>query len=197
MRAVAREPTPLVLASASPRRAELLARVGLRFERRVSDCDETPAAGEHPIALARRLAQQKAEAVATPDAIVLGSDTVVWCDDDLAVLGKAVDAAEARAMLRRLAGGVHLVTTAFALTGAVPTEVHDVTTRVWMRALDDAEQAAYLASDEWRDKAGAYGIQGIAAAFVTRIEGSYTAVVGLPLAEVVVRLAELGVRGGA
>jgi septum formation protein len=197
MRAVGHEPTALVLASASPRRAELLARVGLRFERRVSDCDETPEAGEHPIALARRLARRKAEAVATPDAIVLGADTVVWCEDDLGVLGKAADVAEARAMLRRLAGGVHLVTTAFALTGAVPTEVHEITTRVWMRSLEDAEQDAYLASDEWRDKAGAYGIQGIAAAFVTRIEGSYTAVVGLPLAEVVVRLGELGVRGGA
>jgi septum formation protein len=88
---------------------------------------------------------------------------------------------------------MHRVTTAFAIVGAVPSETHDITTDVWMRELVDAELAAYLATDEWRDKAGAYGIQGIAAAFVTRIDGSYTAVVGLPLAEVIVRLRALGV----
>jgi len=185
--------SPLVLASASPRRAELLARAGIRFDVRPSDCDETPEPGEHPIALARRLALAKATAVATTDRIVLGADTIVWLSDPMRALGKPSDVDDARAMLRSLGGRMHHVTTAFALTGAVPSEVHDLTTDVWMRALPDAELDAYLAGDEWRDKAGAYGIQGLAAAFVTRIDGSYTAVVGLPLAEVIVRLRALGV----
>lgn len=184
---------PIVLASASPRRSELLARAGIRFEVRPSDCDETPEPGEHPVALARRLAIAKATAVASPDRIVLGADTIVWASDTTRALGKPTDVDDARAMLRTLAGCMHHVTTAFALTGTIPTEVHDITTDVWMRALADDELDAYLAADEWRDKAGAYGIQGLAAAFVTRIDGSYTAVVGLPLAEVIVRLRELGV----
>ncbi len=187
----------LVLASASPRRAELLERAGFRFVRRVGPCDETPREGEHPVALARRLASAKADAVATPDAVVLGADTVVWQPDDLVPLGKPDDERQARALLTKLVGGMHHVTTAFALTGAVPCEVHDVTTMVWMRTPGADEIEAYLAGDEWRDKAGGYGIQGVAAAFVTRIEGSYTAVVGLPLAEVVMRLRALGcVTGG-
>jgi septum formation protein len=185
----------LVLASASPRRAELLGRAGVAFESRPSECDETPIEGEDPIALARRLASAKAQAVAQGDRtrIVLGADTVVWLPDTKTMLGKPRDIDDARAMLRSLAGRMHRVTTAFAIVGAVPAETHDVTTDVWMRELADAELAAYLATDEWRDKAGAYGIQGIAAAFVTRIDGSYTAVVGLPLAEVIVRLRALGV----
>lgn len=183
---------PLVLASASPRRAELLARVGFAFERRVVPCDETPRPGEHPVALARRLARDKAEAVASGDAVILGADTVVWRSAAKEPLGKPADEHDARAMLRALAGGRHHVTTAFALTGACPCEVHDVTTDVWMRPLEDGELDAYLAGAEWRDKAGAYAIQGVAAGFVTRIDGSYTAVVGLPLAEVVVRLRALG-----
>lgn len=184
-------PTPLVLASASPRRAELLGRAGVRFEVRPTDCDETPLPGEHPIALTRRLALAKVTAASANDRIVLGADTTVWFAD--AMLGKPTSAADARAMLHSLAGRKHHVTTAFALGGAVPSEVHEVTTDVWMRTLADDELDAYLAADEWRDKAGAYGIQGLAAAFVTRIDGSYTAVVGLPLAEVVVRLRALGV----
>lgn len=186
-----------MLASASPRRAELLARVGLVFESRPGACDETPLPCEPPVAMARRLAQLKAESVATPDALVLGADTVVWPDGAAGggALGKPADAAEARTMLRALSGRVHNVTTAFALTGAIPCEVHDVTTRVWMRDVGDDELDAYLAGDEWCDKAGGYGIQGVAAGFVTRIEGSYTAVVGLPLCEVIVRLRALGVRG--
>lgn len=185
------ERAAIVLASASPRRADLLGRAGIRFDVRPVDCDETPLVGEHPIALTRRLALAKVAAAAATDRIVLGADTTVWFAD--AMLGKPTDVAEARAMLRSLAGRKHHVTTAFALGGAVPAEVHDITTDVWMRPLADDELDAYLAAEEWRDKAGAYGIQGLAAAFVTRIDGSYTAVVGLPLAEVIVRLRALGV----
>ncbi len=201
MRAVSQDHRALVLASGSPRRVELLTRVGLRFERRAVACDETPRRGEHPVALARRLAVAKAEAVASADprsdAIVLGADTVVWRTAEFGAVGKPVDVDDARTMLRSLVGGVHRVTTAFALTGAVECEVHDVTTMVWMRGVGERELETYLAGNEWCDKAGGYGIQGTAAAFVTRIEGSYTAVVGLPLAEVVERLSALGIGAGA
>lgn len=127
------------------------------------------------------------------DAIVLAADTVVWCDAS-AAMGKPEHAAEAAAFLQRLAGATHHVTTAWALGGRVDLEVHEQTTRVTMRTLADDEIATYVAGGEWHDKAGGYAIQGAAAAFVTRIEGSYTAVVGLPLAEVVARLRELGVQ---
>jgi len=185
-----------VLASASPRRAELLRAAGLAFDVVPGACDERPRAGEHPVALARRLAVDKAAACVrageNAGAIVLAADTVVWIDERTA-LGKAGDRNEAAAFLRTLAGREHAVTTAWALAGTIAGEVHDETTTVCFRALAPAEIAAYLATEEWTDKAGAYGIQGAAASFVTRIVGSYTNVVGLPLAQVVARLRELGV----
>jgi septum formation protein len=184
---------PLVLASASPRRAELLRGAGLAFTVRATDCDEAPGPDEAPIELARRLALAKATAVADTRAIVLAADTVVWIDART-VLGKARDRDEAVAFLRTLAGRAHSVTTAWALAGAVAPEVHHETTTVWFRPLAPADIDDYLARDEWTDKAGAYGIQGAAAGFVPRIEGSYTNVVGLPLAQVLARLDELGVR---
>ncbi|MBX7083336.1 MAG: Maf family protein, partial [Nannocystaceae bacterium] len=140
------------------------------------------------------LAAAKAQAAAhEPDAIVLAADTVVWCEAD-APLGKPRDRDDARAMLRRLAAREHHVTTAWALAGAVPLELHESTTSVWLRAIADDELEAYLDADEWRDKAGGYGIQGRAAAFIPRIVGSHAAVIGLPLCEVVARLHALGVR---
>lgn len=181
----------LVLASASPRRAELLRGAGLSFEVVAGACDERPRAGEHPVALARRLAVDKAAACSQSDAIVLAADTVVWIDEHTA-LGKARDRGEAAAFLGMLAAREHLVTTAWALAGAIATEVHAETTTVEFRPLGPAEIEAYLAKGEWSDKAGAYGIQGAAASFVARIVGSYTNVVGLPLAQVVLRLRELG-----
>ena len=179
-----------MLASGSPRRAELLRSAGLPFELHVGDCDERPHPGERAIELARRLAQAKASACGRTDAIVLAADTVVWTAEHT-VLGKPRDREEAAAFLRVLSDREHSVTTAWALAGAVVPEVHHETTSVWFRALAAADIADYLASDEWTDKAGAYAIQGRAASFVTRVVGSYTNVIGLPLAQVVARLREL------
>jgi len=182
----------VVLASASPRRAELLRGAGVPFEVAASACDERPRPDERPVALARRLAAAKAQVCARTDAIVLAADTVVWTDERTQ-LAKPADREEAATFLRALSGREHSVTTAWALAGAVPLEVHAETTRVWFRALAERDLAAYLATEEWTDKAGAYGIQGAAAGFVARIDGSYTNVVGLPLAQVVARLREIGV----
>lgn len=184
---------PLVLASASPRRAALLRAAGIAFVIQPTPCDESPLVGELPVELARRLARAKAEAVATTDAIVLAADTVVWNPVLPIPLGKPEDPAEAHAMLRGLAGVPHRVTTAWALAGAVPCEVHDTTTEVGFRSLSDEDIARYLATDEWRDKAGGYAIQGEGMGLVDTVSGSYTAVVGLPLAEVLARLEQLGV----
>ncbi len=187
----------IVLASASPRRAALLEAAGVHVVVRPADVDEAPLPGEDAVAKARRLAQEKLEAVLEPDrdrVPHLAADTVVWLPPDGPPIGKPRDADEARVMIRRLTEGPpHRVTTAWAL--AMPDgriEVHDETTTVWMRPLEPHELRAYLLLEEWRDKAGAYGIQDRAASWVTRIEGSYTNVVGLPVAQVVARLRALG-----
>lgn len=187
----------IVLASASPRRAALLEAAGVHVVVRPADVDEAPLPGEDAVAHARRLAQEKLEAVLEPDrdrVPHLAADTVVWLPPDGPPIGKPRDADEARVMIRRLTEGPpHRVTTAWAL--AMPDgriEVHDETTTVWMRPLEPHELRAYLLLEEWRDKAGAYGIQDRAASWVTRIEGSYTNVVGLPVAQVVARLRALG-----
>src|SRR5690242_7253110 len=152
---------PLILASASPRRRELLERVGLALEVRPADVDETPLPGEAPRAYVARVARAKAQALARPGAWVLAADTTVTIDG--AILGKAADGAEAAAMLRRLSGRVHEVITAFTLLGdAARDEV--VASEVELVALDEPTIAAYVASGEWRGKAGAYAIQGIGAA---------------------------------
>lgn len=185
----------LLLASASPRRRELLERVGLRIEVRPADVDETPLAGEPPAVYVARVARAKAEAIARPaGAWVLAADTTVTVDGD--ILGKAADPAEAAAMLRRLAGRAHQVMTAFALAGEragqpVLREGVVVTDVVFIE-LDDAAIADYVASGEWQGKAGAYAIQGIGAALVARVVGSVTSVIGLPLAEVLAALREVG-----
>lgn len=187
-----------MLASASPRRADLLRGAGVGFTVDAVDADERERPGEPPAAYAARVARAKAALALPrhPGAVLLAADTTVWRPGGPPI-GKPGDRAEAAAMLAGLLGGSHLVTTAFAIADArrpVTTWLEDqVTTRVTMRTLEDDEVAAYLDSEDWRGKAGGYGIQSRAAGIVTRVEGSYTAVVGLPLAEVLVALRSLGV----
>ena len=173
---------PLVLASASPRRAELLRLAGFAFTVAHADLDETPHAGEAADVYVRRLAEAKAAAVAAdrPDAVVLGADTTVVVDGD--ILGKPGDAADAAAMLERLQGRAHDVLTGVAVTGPGGRESAVAVTRVWFAPMSAAEIAAYVASGEPLDKAGAYAIQGLASCYITRIDGSHPNVVGLPVA---------------
>lgn len=186
----------LILASASPRRLELLAQIGLVPDAVIpADIDETPQRGEVPAMLARRLAAAKARAVAgqRSDAFVLAADTVVGVGRR--ILPKPHDEPAARACLKMLSGRRHRVFgghTVIAPDGRTATRV--VTTMVRFRRLDSTDMAAYLASQEWRDKAGGYAIQGLAAAFVPAINGSYSNVVGLALAEVRTMLGGLGYR---
>lgn len=180
----------LVLASASPRRRELLERIGVAIEVRPADIDESEHPGEAPLAYVRRVAAAKAAALAGGPSWVLAADTIVEIDG--VVLGKAADDAEATAMLRRLRGRTHRVTTAVALAGPGGHFERLVTTEVAMVDASDRVVADYVAAGEWRGKAGAYAVQGIAAALVREIRGSITNVIGLPLAEVVELLAEAG-----
>lgn len=184
---------PIILASASPRRRELLTAAGFPFEVVVADVDESVFSGEHPEAYVRRVAKLKAEAVARarPDALVLGADTTVVIDGD--VLAKPVDDEDAGRMLRRLSGRDHHVLTGVAAIGPTGESEAVAETRVWMRALTDAEILEYVRSGEPRDKAGAYAIQGLASRFISRIEGEYANVVGLPIAVVDGLLRELRV----
>lgn len=186
----------LILASASPRRKELLERVGIEIVVLPADVDESIRAGEDAIAYARRVASDKAAAVAArePGAWILAADTVVEIAGE--ILGKARNREEARAMLQRLQGHSHRVTTAMALSGA-ESECIAVTTEVRMRPVDAAELDDYLDAGEWRGKAGAYAVQGMAAAFVTELRGSVTNVIGLPLAEALTLLSAHGVTGPA
>ncbi len=181
----------LVLASSSPRRRELLARAGVAFEVVPAEVDEAPRPGEAPGALAARLARAKAEAVRRPDAFVLGADTIVVQGDR--ILGKPGDAVEAADMLRALSGRTHRVITATCLLApdGAATE-RTCATEVDVVPLGDRDIAAYVGSGEWRGKAGGYAAQGIASAFIAGVRGSYTNVVGLPLAEVLRDLAEAG-----
>jgi septum formation protein len=174
----------LVLASASPRRRELLTTAGFAFDVEVADVDETRQGDESAEVYVRRVAVAKARAVAArrPQDAVLGADTIVVVDGD--ILGKPVDDAEAVAMLTRLAGRTHRVLTAVAVVAGGRTVDMVEDTRVSMHPLTQAAIAAYVASGEPRDKAGAYAIQGRASRFIPRIEGSYTNVVGLPIAAV-------------
>jgi len=183
----------LVLASASPRRGELLTQIGLAFTPHPAAIDETPADGETPEALATRLARSKAAAIAQthPDAVVLGADTVVALDDT--AFGKPRDAADARRMLTALSGSTHRVCTGIAVAAGGHVDSRLCTSRVTMTSLNDAAIDAYWASGEPRGKAGAYAIQGLGAVFVTRLEGSHSAVMGLPLHDTARLLAAAGV----
>lgn len=173
----------LILASGSPRRAELLGILGVDFEIEPPDVDETRRPGEDPMAYVERLARAKAAAMASPDAVSLGADTVVVHDGR--VLGKPRHPAEARSMLRRLAAGRHHVLSGVAVAvterDATVVEVAVETALVHFRPLTDEEIDAYVDSGEPLDKAGAYAIQGKGALLVESIEGHPTTVVGLPL----------------
>lgn len=190
---------PLLLGSASPRRREILATLGLPLVVAAAEIDETPRAGEPPREYLSRVTLDKLAAVAKlPEAARAGAaivaDTTVILDDR--PLGKPADEAEARAMLRALSGRAHDVSTCFALSGpddaARARHLEIVTSRVVFRALADDEIEGYAATREGLDKAGAYAIQGIGAFAVARVEGSYSNVVGLPACEVVAALRATG-----
>jgi septum formation protein len=184
----------IVLASASPRRAELLASAGIRFSIRPADIDETQLPGETPAHYVERLAREKAAAVAAiePEAqLVLGSDTTVVIDGEIA--GKPADPEDAAQMLRRIAGRWHEVLTGVALVRGRDVLSDVVSTRVRFAPMSEKEIEWYAASGEPDDKAGAYAIQGIASLFVERIEGNYSNVVGLPVAAVYRLAREMGV----
>ena len=183
----------LLLASASPRRRELLAQLGVSFRVVAVDIDESPLPGEAPRDLVLRLACGKAERALADSETgqwVLGADTVVAVGKQ--ILGKPADAAEAAAMLERLSGRAHTVHSGLALArSGFATRVAAVRTRVWMRDIAADEIAAYLATGEPLGKAGAYAIQGRAAAFVRCLAGSFSNVVGLPLFELDAMLREI------
>jgi septum formation protein len=181
---------PVILASSSPRRRELLTLIGLRHEVRPADVDESLVPGEIPWAYAERLARAKAQASAVPGSVSIGSDTIVVVDGD--VLGKPKDAAEAAAMLLRLSGRSHVVMTAIAvaLDGDVRSEV--VKVGVTFRSLRDDEIEDYISTGEPMDKAGAYGIQGYGASIVDAVDGDYFAVMGLPVNRMVRLLESAG-----
>ena len=187
---------PLVLASASPRRRELLRQAGLDPEIMAANIDETPRPGENPIDYARRMSMEKAAAVAPrlgAERPILAADTVVHvADGEPRILGKPASPDEARVMLTRLSGRAHEVVTAYTLLYKGSERGRAVQTEVTFRALSPAELEGYVGSREWEDKAGGYAIQGIAAAFVRSVRGSYTNIVGLPLCEVLEDLDALG-----
>ena len=182
--------TRVVLASQSPRRRELLSLIGIAHEVRPANIDESYLPGEVPAGHAERLARSKAETIAAPDAVTIGSDTIVVVDGD--VLGKPRDAADAMRMLRRLSGRSHIVITGVAARwrGRTLSAAEEVV--VTFRRLSDEDIRAYIATGEPMDKAGAYGIQGFGATIVERVEGDYFAVMGLPLNRLTQLLAELG-----
>jgi septum formation protein len=176
----------LVLASASPRRAELLRSAGIPFTVDVADIAEDAIAGESPVQHAERLAQEKAEVVAKRNSgkIVLAADTIVVVDDQ--ILGKPCDAADAARMLRQLSGRSHEVITGVCLavlkTRNPKLETGSERTKVYFGQLSSNDIESYIETGEPMDKAGAYGIQGIASRWIYKIEGSYANVVGLPVA---------------
>lgn len=194
----------LILASASPRRQELLRNAGIPFTVQPADINETPLAGESPRDCAERLAREKALAVfqSRPQQFVLGADTIVVIDDT--ILGKPRDTGDAARMLRMLSGRTHAVITGVCLVGEkvasgqwsvvskAEAQTASETTLVTMCEISDEEIREYVATGEPMDKAGAYAIQGIAARWIPRIEGDYSNVVGLPVALVYGMLRERG-----
>jgi len=171
----------LILASASPRRAELLRAAGISFIVRIANVDESVHDGESPRDYVRRVAREKASAVERgADEFVLAADTTVVVDD--AILAKPLDSGDAARMLRQLSGRWHDVLTGVCLVRGGKVDLRVADTRVEFAPMSEAEIAAYVASGEPMDKAGAYGIQGLASRFVREVRGSYTNVVGLPVA---------------
>ncbi len=186
----------LILASQSPRRAELLRAAGFTFLVDTADVDEAIHPSEAPEAYVLRLAEAKAAAVAMrhPDAVVLGADTTVVIDDE--ILAKPIDRADAQRMLARLAGRTHEVLTGVAVCRGARRLSRVASTTVTFLPMTDEEIAWYAASGEPDDKAGAYAIQGLASRFVERIDGSYSNVVGLPVALVHRLIKEMAEREG-
>ena len=172
----------IVLASASPRRQELLKNAGIPFSVRPANLKEIRRPNEDPMAFAERMAREKAHAVheSIPNGCILAADTVVVLDDQ--VFGKPNSAADAARMLRRLAGRRHNVITGVCLLGTGFEDVRSETTTVQFNQLTDDEIQHYISTGEPMDKAGAYGIQGLASRWISRIEGDYFNVVGLPVA---------------
>ena len=184
--------TRVVLASASPRRHDLLAKIGVRFEVREPDIDESPLAGEGAVAYVTRLASAKAAAVATaPDDLVIAADTTV--DLDSQILGKPDDDGEASSMLRRLSGRTHRVHTGVSVCRNGLELVEACTTLVTFGVLDEATIQWYVSTGEPVGKAGAYALQGAGAVLVSRVEGSVSNVIGLPMHIVVDLAARSGV----
>jgi septum formation protein len=186
----------LILASASPRRSALLREAGYAFDVDPAHVDESALAGEPPRAYVLRVAADKARAVAArhPEDLVLAADTTVVVDGEM--LGKPIDDEDARGMLRKLSGRTHDVLTGVVLAGQGLASSDVVVTQVRFRPLTAGEMDWYVASGEPHDKAGAYGVQGLAARFVVSVEGSYSNVVGLPVGAVLVLLAAGGVAPG-
>lgn len=188
--------TTLYLASGSPRRRELLAQIGVPFASLMTSVDETPLPDEAPSAYVERLARAKAAAGlaalgADEQAAVLGADTTVVLDGR--ILGKPASREECIAMLQALSGREHEVLTAVALASVQRSETRTVSSRVGFRPIDAVEAGAYWDTGEPADKAGGYAIQGFAAVFVRHLQGSYSAVVGLPLCETAHLLTEFGI----
>jgi len=185
---------PVILASQSPRRRDLLTLIGIAHTVRPADIDESGLPGERPLECVERLARTKARTIAAqaPGALIIGSDTVVVIDDT--ILNKPVDADDAVRMLRLLRGRTHIVHTAVCviLDGAEAAGVETVS--VTFRHLTDAELSAYVATGEPMDKAGSYGIQGYGATIVERIDGDFFAVMGLPIVRLTRLLAQVGLR---
>ncbi|SKA72557.1 septum formation protein [Thiothrix eikelboomii] len=185
----------LILASASPRRRELLEQIGVRYQVRTADIDERARLDEDPLDLVQRLAKQKAQAVwedSDQTLPVLGADTLGVLDGRLLV--KPEDFASARQMLLSMSGRVHTIYSAVALYHQAACELALSTSQVWFRRLTEAEIAAYWQQGEPCDKAGAYAIQGMGAIFAERLEGSYSGVMGLPLFETAQLLQKIGIR---
>jgi septum formation protein len=177
----------LILASASPRRAELLTAAGFTFETCAADVDERVIPGERPREYVRRLAQEKSAAALASrrradHELIIGADTAVIVGDE--ILGKPANDGDAERMLRVLAGRAHVVMTGISVRAASGQMDDVVETVVYVRELSDAQVGWYVASGEGRDKAGAYAIQGLGSRFIPRIDGSYSNVVGLPVARV-------------
>ncbi|HWE48497.1 MAG TPA: Maf family protein [Bryobacteraceae bacterium] len=175
----------LILASRSPRRAELLTAAGFDFTVRAADIDETPRQSEDPRTYVLRMAEEKARAIESSGGeIIIAADTIVLLGEngDGEIMGKPRDADDATRMLRALSGKRHEVITAICLRCDHKTQLEIASTAVWFAPLNDREIEDYVSSGEPMDKAGAYGIQGLASCFIERIDGSYSNVVGLPVA---------------
>ena len=185
----------IILASKSPRRSELLARMGVEFTVKTSKIDEKMDPFANPADEVARVSLAKAQAVrgtCHPDDIIIGADTIVVCDG--LTMGKPRSESEAFSMLRRLSGRDHQVLTGLTVLGGDCTENLTVTTTLRFRALSDAEIRNYIATGEPMDKAGAYGIQGLAAMFVVGLDGDYYNVMGLPVCTLTILLRRFGVK---